>query len=409
MANNKMYSVFERFWYHVVAKTGSILTQAKTYTDSKVGGIIDGTTVVPEATHSSTADKAVNDGAGNNIVDTYETKSNALANYDSLKGYADNAATNVKNDLLNGAGDAYDTLKELGDLIDDNTDAIEALRDVAAGKANATHNHAIADVTGLQTALDEKAEASHGIHVTYSTTAPIMDGVASTGSATTVSRSDHRHPVDTSRASQESLDAHTGNTTAHLTSTERSNWNAGYTHSQVAHAPSNAEKNQNAFSNVVVGSVTVAADTTMDTLTLVAGDNVSITPDATNDKITINATDTIYSHPNSGVAAGTYKSVTVNAQGHITSGTNPTTLAGYGITDAALKDHTHPVDDALSSTSTNPVQNKVINSALITATNSIVTNTSSINAHTDRISALETKVGDGFEPMTSEEILAMFE
>lgn len=36
-----------------------------------------------------------------------------------------------------------------------------------------------------------------------------------------------------------------------------------------------------------------------------------------------------------GVSAGTYRSVTVNAQGQVTAGTNPTTLAGYGITDAA--------------------------------------------------------------------------
>lgn len=48
-----------------------------------------------------------------------------------------------------------------------------------------------------------------------------------------------------------------------------------------------------------------------------------------------------YTHPNSGVTAGTYKSVTVNVQGHVTGGTNPTTLAGYGITDAAAKSHTH--------------------------------------------------------------------
>lgn len=40
------------------------------------------------------------------------------------------------------------------------------------------------------------------------------------------------------------------------------------------------------------------------------------------------------SHNTSGITAGTYKSVTVNAYGHITSGTNPTTLLGYGITDA---------------------------------------------------------------------------
>ena len=55
-----------------------------------------------------------------------------------------------------------------------------------------------------------------------------------------------------------------------------------------------AEVNQNAFSNVVVGSTTVAADSKTDTLTLVAGNNVTITPDATNDKITIAATDTTY-------------------------------------------------------------------------------------------------------------------
>ena len=53
-----------------------------------------------------------------------------------------------------------------------------------------------------------------------------------------------------------------------------------------------AEVNQNAFSNVKVGSTTVAADSKTDTLELVAGSNVTITPDATNDKITIAATDT---------------------------------------------------------------------------------------------------------------------
>ena len=52
-------------------------------------------------------------------------------------------------------------------------------------------------------------------------------------------------------------------------------------------------------------------------------------------------TNTVYTHPNSGVTAGTYRSVTVNAQGHVTAGTNPTTLAGNGITDAAKSGHTH--------------------------------------------------------------------
>lgn len=48
-----------------------------------------------------------------------------------------------------------------------------------------------------------------------------------------------------------------------------------------------AEVNQNAFSNVKVGSTTVAADSKTDTLELVAGSNITLTPDATNDKVTI--------------------------------------------------------------------------------------------------------------------------
>lgn len=48
-------------------------------------------------------------------------------------------------------------------------------------------------------------------------------------------------------------------------------------------------------------------------------------------------TDTVYTHPDSGVTAGTYTSVTVDAKGHVTAGTNPNTLAGYGIGDAYTK------------------------------------------------------------------------
>lgn len=54
----------------------------------------------------------------------------ASTTLDSAKGYTDE----VKNSLLNGAGEAYDTLLELGNLINDNTDTIDALEIVAAGK-----------------------------------------------------------------------------------------------------------------------------------------------------------------------------------------------------------------------------------------------------------------------------------
>ena len=41
-----------------------------------------------------------------------------------------------------------------------------------------------------------------------------------------------------------------------------------------------------------------------------------------------------YTHPTSPITPGIYKSVTVNSLGHVTAGTNPTTLGEYGITDA---------------------------------------------------------------------------
>lgn len=109
---------------------------------------------------------------------------------------------------------------------------------------------------------------------------------------------------------------------------------------------SGAEVNQNAFSNVIVGSTTVAADTATDTLTLVAGNNVTLTPDATNDKITIAAKDT------------TYSAATTSAAG-LMSASDKTKL--NGIATGATK---VTVDSALSSTSTNPVQNKVVNTAI---------------------------------------------
>lgn len=362
--------------------------------NTSISNITNGTTKVAEAEHADSADsattaasatKATQDGNGKVISSTYETKTDASAKLTEAKTYADTAANKVKNDLLNGAGDAYDTLKELGDLIDVNVDAIEALETVAAGKAdkvhshddryytetevdtkletkaNTSHAHAIADITNLQTTLDGKANASHGTHVTFnSTNKPKMDGTAAFGTATTVARSDHVHPTDTSRASKTEFDTHVSDTTKHITSTERTNWGAAYTHSQAAHAPSNAEKNQNAFSNVKVGSTTIAADTTTDTLTLVAGTNVTITPDATGDSITISATDT---------------KVTV--------------------------------DSALSSSSTNPVQNKIVNSAISTLTSTVSTNTSSINSHTTAISNLQTAVSE-IQEITSEEISALF-
>lgn len=52
-------------------------------------------------------------------------------------------------------------------------------------------------------------------------------------------------------------------------------------------------------------------------------------------------------HNISGVKAGTYKSVTVDTYGHVTTGTNPTTLSGYGITDALSSSTKYAASDGV--------------------------------------------------------------
>ena len=49
----------------------------------------------------------------------------------------------------------------------------------------------------------------------------------------------------------------------------------------------------------------------------------------------------------SGVTAGTYTSVTVDAKGRVTAASNPTTVAGYGITDAYTKTEVDGIESGL--------------------------------------------------------------
>jgi hypothetical protein len=82
-----------------------------------------------------------------------------------------------------------------------------------------------------------------------------------------------------------------------------------------------------------------AADTwSLDTSTYLTGNqSISVTGDATGS----GTTSISLTLANSGATAGTYRSVTVDAKGRVTAGTNPTTLSGYGITDAASSTHAH--------------------------------------------------------------------
>lgn len=228
---------------NAMSETDATLSETKTNIESLREGLTNGSVI---------ASRAASDAEGNNLIQTYETKSNAntarnelstnintrindldselkdlISNGDSTtlasaKSYTDTVKNNldselkdlitngnsitlasaksytntVKNDLLNGAGGAYDTLKELADLIDANTDAIDALEIVATSKVNATdfNNHANSvgnphAVTAAQVGAPTVAEMNAAIAAIPT---PDVSGQISTHNSNTAAHSDIR-------------------------------------------------------------------------------------------------------------------------------------------------------------------------------------------------------------------------
>lgn len=69
----------------------------------------------------------------NGIIDDTKASTTKVYSSSKVESKITAAKQEVKNDLLGGAGAAYDTLKELADLIETNKTAIEALQTIAAG------------------------------------------------------------------------------------------------------------------------------------------------------------------------------------------------------------------------------------------------------------------------------------
>ena len=78
------------------------------------------------------------------------------------------------------------------------TTAAGALTNLGLTATAAELNFMDGVTSNVQTQLNGKAASSHGTHVTYSTAAPKAAGTAAAGTAATVSRSDHVHPLQTS-------------------------------------------------------------------------------------------------------------------------------------------------------------------------------------------------------------------
>ena len=119
---------------------------------------------------------------------------------------------------------------------------------------------------------------------------------------------------------------------------------------------SGAEVNQNAFSNVTVGTTTVTADSKTDTLTLEGGQNITLSPDATNDKIVILLDDT--------VTTGEVIATEVQAGDLVVSGASRFINTINGTASNSEKLNGQSLTSTYSSTGTAPITGTAVASAI---------------------------------------------
>ena len=277
-------------------KANNALSSAKTYTDSSLATAkaYSDTNLATAKSYTDTKFDAIMGEGASETLDTIGEISEAIQTHQDVTDALNSAigtkanASDLTSHTSNKSNPHGVTLSQLG--VTATKDELNVLDGITATTAELNYMDGV--TSNVQTQLDGKAANSHGSHVSYSTTAPKMDGTASAGSASTVARTDHVHPTDTSRASQTDLDA----------LAEVVNGKAPSSHSHE-----------------------ITAGATDDDVVVLTGTKGT------------NGVSYSASHANSGVSAGTYKSVTVNAKGHVTAGTNPTTLSGYGITNAYTK------------------------------------------------------------------------
>ena len=100
---------------------------------------------------------------------------------------------------------------------------------------------------------------------------------------------------------------------------------------------------RDASGNFAANTITAALDGNATTATtLKTARDISATGDITATAVSFNGSDAVElvtALSNTGITAGTYTKVTVDAKGRLSAGTNPTTLEGYGIIDAATLEY----------------------------------------------------------------------
>ena len=224
--------------------------------------------------------------------------------------------------------------------------------DIVSTVADNSHNHTIANVTGLQTALDNKVDDSekgsaNGVATLDSNGKVVLtqipdsvlgqlkyQGVWNFTTLPTATQKGQYWIASVSGNGYDVGDWAIWNGTAFdkVDNTDAVASVAGRTGNVVL---TKSDVGLNLVDNTADSEKNVLSATKLKTARTIAltGD-VTYTSGAFDGSGNVTGTATL---ANSGVTAGTYKSVTVDSKGRVTGGTNPNTIALYGITDAYTK------------------------------------------------------------------------
>ena len=138
-------TLLESLWARVSANIGDRIDQ--------INGLLT------QAFAASDESKAARDAAAGSATEaaSHADRAEQATDVAGLR----NEVTQQIADLVDGAPEDLDTIREIAEYAQTNRDVTDQLNAAIGNKANKTHTHTTSQVTGLDAALDGKADTSH--------------------------------------------------------------------------------------------------------------------------------------------------------------------------------------------------------------------------------------------------------